>query len=235
MRMYLPFNETKLNVACLSESDLTIQRNVAMTILETLGGKSKGWRWHPGVNMWIGYDVLLAKIAHAINVEWCGMNPEACSGSTGRGKVYDKQLNDMGYSSVVPTVTPWWWGNKEFHNRNKAAMLRSDPDWYGALFNGAKNDLCDWWPRHDPNTWVYGPQPGPDGVFYDGYIIEGKPVLKPAKKMTCEEFAEHANIFHNLMPDVKTPIQPDDPSMELMIAVHNRFHQVRFYGTHDHR
>lgn len=235
MRIYLPMTDIKMNIVMLSDADLTIQRNNAVTILETLRGKNKGWQWHPGVTMWIGHDDLLAKIAHELNQEWIGVNFDV-DGIMGIGEKYEKRLKDMGYTRTYSTVLPplpWWWGHQKFHDSNKAAMLRHDPAWYGELIKNARDDICDWWPRIDKDTWLYGPQPSPDGKF--DYIVDGKSIFAEAKKMSHVEFAIHANMYHNLMPDITTPIRPDDPSLDLMMTVHDRFHQVRVYSTHDHR
>jgi hypothetical protein len=231
MRIFTPYDDIKLNTTCLSEDDLTIQRNNAMTILETIGGKAKGWQWHPGVTMWITSDDLLACIAHSVNMEWCAVNNDVDSLAV----EYNKTLKLMGYS-LLPTSQlkfPWWWGHKKFHESNRAAMIRRNREWYGGLFANDDPGICDWWPRVDTDRWTYGPQPSPDGKF--DYIIDGKPVFQTAREMLDTEFARHANTFHNLLPDIKTPISSDDPGLSLLKAFHDRFHQKRVYDTHDHR
>src|SRR5262252_695619 len=99
MRIYLPFDDIKANISVLSEEDLGKQRNCAMTILDTIANRSKGWQWHPGVMMWVGYEELLGIIARRINEEWGEVHTERV-GIPGIKQLkgdYLKLLIDLGF------------------------------------------------------------------------------------------------------------------------------------------
>jgi hypothetical protein len=241
MRIYTPYNSVKLNAAVLDEKTLGGQCNSSITILETLRGRSKGWQWHPGVTMWQGYEDLLVDHAVGFIKTWTAppMN---------HPDLWTPKLAKLGYFRQIDLLTktryvrmpkqsldmPWWWGNQMFHMSNQSALLRIEPDWYDK-FLVVPNDICDWWPLAEEGKFKYGPQPAPGDAGF-GYIVDGKPVYKQAKAMTNAEFADHANAYHNLTPDLKAGIARNmsDEMRSLFVALHDRFHQLRVYQTHDH-
>jgi hypothetical protein len=242
MQIYLPFPNIETNLGIMTESDLGHQRNCALTILESLSGKAKGWMWHPGVTMWAGNADLLAHIAVGINHKWCeAINGEPYTteaGIRGLSKTYIGQLTALGFKNnvlyVEPKVKPWWWGHDRFHKGNQATLVRHDRGWYGQLFK-VDSGLCEWWPQPNEDQWVYGPQMGPDGD-YAQYHLYDKPILDPVRRMSDDAFAHHANVFHNLMgKDWNRPISPKDTTLSTLRLLHDRFHQKRVYTTHDHR
>jgi hypothetical protein len=211
-----------------------------LTILETIASKGKGWKWHPGVTMWAGSEELLAYIAVNVNEEWAQQvatsRGETRASMNGLVKQYHEQLEAMGFDlkelkSLVKT--PWWWGHERFHEGEKSMLLRHDPEWYGQFFPKTPNNLCEWWPRLKKNEWVYGPHMGPNGDYTE-YHIYDKPIYRAARVLSNADFAHHANVYHNLLPDIKTPIDAKEPIMASLRVLHDRFHQKRVYHSHDH-
>jgi hypothetical protein len=239
MQIYLPFTKIKLNVSILNELDLLHQRAVALTVAETITGQGKGWQWHPGVTMWLDNEPLLGHIALALDEEWARrsqtderMTP---AGVRGLSKDYQLRINELGMAKLsAPPPMPWWWGVKRFHDGNQSELIRHEPNWYGQLFKKTPNDLCEWWPRKEQNKWVYGPQRGPNGDFAE-YFINEVPIYQSVRKMSDHDFVTHANRFHNLTPDSKGGVSIKTPTLEVLRAMHDMFHNKRVYSTHDHR
>src|SRR5215831_4365088 len=174
MKIYLPYPSVRKNMLVLSEKDLNHQRNCAITILESIAGKSKGWKWHPGVNMWWGSEHLLGHIAWSINEEWAQQVATSQGYSTTKAidsliKTYHGQLRDLGFDlnqiQSMPGILPWWWGHKRFHMGERSALLHLDRTWYSQFFKDVDGTLVEWWPRFDKDKFVYGPHVGPDGDF----------------------------------------------------------------------
>lgn len=240
MQIYLPTPKLSINAAILHELDMLAQRNVGLTILESLAGKAKGWYWHPGVTMWIGHEPLLAHACILIDDEWAKQESKrprnTPAGVRQLSNDYVSKIKALGLGRLPqpPAELPWWWGHKRFHEGNKSVMIRHNAYWYGRLFKDTPNDLCDWWPRRDKDTWTYGPTFGPNGDASE-YFINNVPIYQSAKRMDDHEFVRHVNRFHNLSPGSKRPIDAKDATLDLMRAIHDRFHQKRFYSTHDHR
>lgn len=101
---------------------------------------TKGWRNHPAVLMWCGYEDSLIEYGQAICDEWIrrGYNdtlhakigemskyfPESCSGSKRE---------------------PSWLGDERIHKSHKSNLLRKDINYYSVYFKGIPADLPYFW------------------------------------------------------------------------------------------
>jgi len=71
MQTFVPEGiDFKLTAIKLDYRRLGKQRVEAWQILNTLTGESQGWRNHPAVKMWQGYDVALAMYGLSMCREW---------------------------------------------------------------------------------------------------------------------------------------------------------------------
>ena len=59
MQTFLPYPDFQKTAQCLDNKRLGKQRVEARQIISTLEGKSNGWRNHPAVKMWKGYEDCL--------------------------------------------------------------------------------------------------------------------------------------------------------------------------------
>lgn len=91
------------------------QRVEAYQILRTLRGHSHGWKNHPAVKMWRGYEDALALYMNAMIEEWVS-----------RGYKNTMKLEEICF---VPKF-PWWFSWKPLHDSHKAALNRKMPEWY---------------------------------------------------------------------------------------------------------
>lgn len=92
------------------------QRVEAYQILRTLRGHSHGWKNHPAVKMWRGYEDALALYMNAMIEEWVS-----------RGYKNTMKIEEVTSSS--PDF-PWWFSWKPLHDSHKAALNRKMPSWY---------------------------------------------------------------------------------------------------------
>jgi hypothetical protein len=91
------------------------QRVEAYQILRTLRGHSHGWKNHPAVKMWRGYEDALALYMNAMIKEWVA-----------RG-----YKNTMKLEEVCATPNfPWWFSWKPLQDSHKASLNRKMPDYY---------------------------------------------------------------------------------------------------------
>lgn len=118
MNTFLPYADFDASARSLDDRRLGKQRVEAMQILNVLEGRTKGWRNHPAVLMWRGYEDALRLYMNACIREWIR-----------RG-----HRNQMALAHVDRNVPlPPWIGEERVHAAYRANLLRKNPAHYGAL------------------------------------------------------------------------------------------------------
>ncbi len=99
----------------LDSKRLGKQRVEAYQILRTLKKHSHGWKNHPAVKMWEGYESALALYMNAMIDEW----------------VLRGYNNTMKKEDVTGEVQfPWWFYWRPLHESHKASLNRKDSCFY---------------------------------------------------------------------------------------------------------
>lgn len=132
MQTFLPYDNFITTAKCLDYKRLGKQRVEAKQILNILLNRTttKGWRNHPAVLMWVGYENALKKYYNAILDEWIA-----------RG--YN---NTMIYELVhCNTIYPKFIGDYFFHRSHRSNLLRKDPIYYSKYNWNVPNDLPYIW------------------------------------------------------------------------------------------
>lgn len=107
------------------------QRVEAYQILRTLRGQSHGWKNHPAVRMWRGYENALAVYMNAMIDEWIL-----------RG--YKNTMIKEDVSGDV--VFPWWFTWKPLQESHKAALNRKDDSFYSFVVDDVFSSHGYIWP-----------------------------------------------------------------------------------------
>ena len=131
MQTFMPVPDLVKSVQILDNKRLGKQRVEAMTILNTLEGRSSGWSNHPAVKMWKGYEDVLALYMNLCIIEW------RRRGFRNNMKLCNRKL-DLRY--------PKWFGNEEFHRRHRSNLLRKAPEFYKKYHWTEKPTLNYLWP-----------------------------------------------------------------------------------------
>jgi hypothetical protein len=137
MQTFLPYPSFEETARCLDYRRLGKQRVEAYQILNTLLGKSDGWKNHPALLMWKGSEKYLVDYNIAICREWIerGYN--------------DTILNRMAMFILHDELgeeIPSFIGDENFHASHRSNLLRKDPVWYGKYGWMESNDLPYVWP-----------------------------------------------------------------------------------------
>jgi hypothetical protein len=135
VQTFLPYPDFAQSAAVLDDVRLGKQRVEAYQIVRTLLGITHGWRHHPAVRMWRGYNDALIDYGVAMCAEW-----------TNRGRadtVHDKLLV---HRHDGPAVLPGWIGNELLHASHRSNLLRKDAAWYGRFGWTEPDDLPYVWP-----------------------------------------------------------------------------------------
>jgi hypothetical protein len=133
LQTFLPYADFKKTAECLDNKRLGKQRVEALTILRVLAGEVKGWRHHPAVLMWKGYENALVAYGLAICDEWIR-----------RGFKDRCRARILCYKKKGRTTKPPWLGDPEFHRSHQSNLVRKNP-MYRGYFNVA-DDLPYIWP-----------------------------------------------------------------------------------------
>ena len=117
MQTFLPYKSFTKTFKTLDYRRLGKQRVEAMQILNVLLERTntKGWRNHPIVRMWEGYEPALQLYHNLCITEW----------------IEQGYNNNMKLEVITePIIYPHWLGDKSFHSSHRANLLRKDYDYY---------------------------------------------------------------------------------------------------------
>lgn len=121
MQTFLPYESFEESFRCLDYRRLGKQRSEAKQILKTIK-TGTGWKYHPAVKMWVGYEEALKHYMNLCIKEWIN-----------RG-----YLNTMEIVEVGEIVYPWWLGVEDFHRAMRSRLIEKNKDFYLSKF---PNDL----------------------------------------------------------------------------------------------
>lgn len=150
MQTFLPYPDFGRSAKALDNVRLGKQRVEVLQILRALHVPGYGWRNHPAVLMWRGYEEALAAYGLAICREWCARGfADTCESKiiaelrtiTGRRTRIRPQAELRERGRLPP-----WLGRRSFLRSHRAALLRKDPGWYGDRFSGTPPNLELEWP-----------------------------------------------------------------------------------------
>lgn len=132
MQTFLPYADFNQTASVLDYKRLGKQRVEAYQILRVLAGLTKGWRNHPAVLMWEGYEPALCEYGRVVCTEWIG-----------RG--YNDTLLPHFESEANSDNLPSWLGDSRLHISHQSNLIRKDETFYKPKFPGIPNDLPYFW------------------------------------------------------------------------------------------
>lgn len=125
------------NAKVLDMKRLGKQRVEGLQILNAITGKASGWRNHPIVKMWDGYELALYEYVAAMCDEWT---------SKGYKDTCKDKAKSVVYGINKPVVMPPWLFDSDLAVSHQSNLIRKLPEHYGLLWPGVPNDL--------PYKWV---------------------------------------------------------------------------------
>jgi hypothetical protein len=152
MQTFLPYPNFLASARALDQKRLGKQRVEAIQVLRGLTWPRYGWRNHPAVRMWAGYEEALVRYGLDVCAVWC---------EPGRADTCAATLtSDLAAACGVSIVRtqqelaeagelPPWLGREDVHRSHRSSLLRKDPGYYGPLFGDVPPDLEYVWPDSD--------------------------------------------------------------------------------------
>jgi hypothetical protein len=153
VQTFLPFGDFEESARVLDTRRLGKQRVETLQIVRALTQPGNGWRHHPAVRMWRGYEEALGAYGVAICREWVQRgHADTCEA---------KIMADLAVAGVpVPVRSepelrqagklPPWLGDEDLHRSHRSALLRKDPLFYGPQLGDVPSDLPYVWPVTAP-------------------------------------------------------------------------------------
>ena len=135
MNTFLPYADFSKSAQCLDYRRLGKQRVEAWQIYLALTQENCGWKNHPIVKMWKGYEQALLRYGMAICEEW-------------KKRTYIDNMLDRfieKYDITKDTGNPNWLNNKKFHSAMRSNLLRKDKKYYSKFGWEEKDNLPYYW------------------------------------------------------------------------------------------
>lgn len=136
----------------LDQARLGKQRVEALQVLRGLIVPGYGWRHHPAVRMWTGYEEALVRYGLDVCAVWVADGRADTCAATLR-------TDFDGHRRGAPVRTrqrladagelPPWLGDPAFHRSHQSALLRKAPEAYAPSFPDVPDDLPYVWPTSD--------------------------------------------------------------------------------------
>ncbi|KAF4409644.1 MULTISPECIES: MSMEG_6728 family protein [Streptomyces] len=152
MQTFLPYPGFTESARVLDARRLGKQRVETIQVLRGLTVPGYGWRRHPAVLMWRGYEEALVRYGLDVCEVWCETGRQDTCAATlvsdlarAGGGAEPRRQEDLGLAGELPP----WLGDHAFHRSHQSSLLRKDPAHYGPLFPGVPDDLPYVWPASD--------------------------------------------------------------------------------------
>ncbi|MFD0263782.1 MSMEG_6728 family protein [Kitasatospora indigofera] len=151
MQTFLPYPDFAAAAAALDPRRLGKQRVEALQVLRGLTVPGYGWRHHPAVRMWTGYEEALVRYGLEICRTWTAVGRrDTCAvgladGLRARGQGSARSQAELGLAGELPP----WLGTSGFHRSHQSALVRKDPAFYRPRFPDVPDDLPSLWPASD--------------------------------------------------------------------------------------
>jgi hypothetical protein len=152
VQTFLPYPDFAATAAVLDRRRLGKQRVEALQVLRGLIVPGYGWRHHPAVRMWTGYEEALVRYGLEICRRWTdGGRRDTCAASlTADFALHHpgaavRSQTELGAAGALPS----WLGDPAFHLSHQSALVTRAPDHYRPLFPDAPAGLPYVWPPSD--------------------------------------------------------------------------------------
>ena len=148
MQTFLPFADFEASARALDVKRLGKQRVECIQVLRGLIRHDYGWRHHPAVLMWKGFEEALGRYAFTMCEVWVERGfGDTCAATIGT----DLLEADVRVVRTQPELAdagalPPWLGDAAFHRSHRSSLVRKDPAHYRPLFPDVPDDLGYVWP-----------------------------------------------------------------------------------------
>jgi hypothetical protein len=152
VQTFLPYPDFTASARVLDGKRLGKQRVETIQVLRGLIVPTYGWRHHPAVKMWTGYEEALVRYGLDMCAVWCATGRADTCASTlaadlaaAGGPQLIRTRHDLALAGDLPP----WLGDEALHLSHRSSLLRKNPEAYRPVFGDIPDDLPYVWPASD--------------------------------------------------------------------------------------
>jgi hypothetical protein len=152
VQTFLPYPDFAATAEVLDLRRLGKQRVETLQVLRGLTVPGHGWRRHPAVLMWTGYEEALVRYGLDICSRWCAQGRrDSCRATMCADLTASTGLTEVREQAVLARAgeLPPWLGDPGFHRSHQSSLVRKDPDHYRRFFPDVPDSLPYVWPASD--------------------------------------------------------------------------------------
>lgn len=155
MQTFLPYPDFAASAAVLDPKRLGKQRVETIQVLRALTRETYGWKHHPVVKMWRGYEEALTRYGLDMCAVWtvAGRADTCAVTLVADYAAFLERADISGVRSQHELASarelPPWLGDQAVHRSHRSALRRKDPVLYDTVFPDVPDDLPYVWPVSD--------------------------------------------------------------------------------------
>ncbi|MFD5830491.1 MSMEG_6728 family protein [Lentzea sp. NPDC060358] len=149
MQTFLPCPDFAATARVLDQRRLGKQRVETLQIQRALVVPGHGWRHHPAVKMWAGFEEALVRYGAEMCAAWRERGFADTCEATMRAdlaEARDVTLVRTQEELALAGDLPPWIGDEAVHRSHRSALVRKMPEHYRRFFPDVPDDLPYVWP-----------------------------------------------------------------------------------------
>jgi hypothetical protein len=149
VQTFLPYPDFTATATVLDRRRLGKQRVETLQVQRALVVPGHGWRHHPSVRMWSGYEEALVRYGLEICSVWRALGLlDTCEATMRSDLARAKGITVVRTQEELAAAgqLPGWLGDDAVHRSHQSALVRKDPAHYRTFFPDVPDDLPYVWP-----------------------------------------------------------------------------------------
>ncbi len=154
MQTFLPYADFERSARALDRKRLGKQRVETIQVVRALTWADYGWKNHPAVLMWKGFEEALGRYGFACCEAWTELGfgdtcaPTIATDLRAAGLITVRTQPELAAADALPP----WLGDEAVHRSHQSALVRKDREHYSQLFSDVPDDLPYVWPVRSPSV-----------------------------------------------------------------------------------